>query len=36
MEPGGVLALFENLEVDFVLLCGVGYLLYDKLKSKQK
>ena len=35
MEPGGLITLIDNIEVDFVLIVGVAYLLYDKLKSKQ-
>lgn len=35
MEPGGILALVDTIQVDFVVIVGVAYLLYDKLKSKQ-
>ena len=36
MEPGGLITLIDNIQVDFVLIVGVAYLLYDKLISKQK
>jgi hypothetical protein len=36
MMEGGILSLIDSLQIDFILVVGVGYLLYDKIKSKQK
>lgn len=36
MMEGGIISVIDTISADVLILVGIAYLLYDKLKSKQK